>query len=127
MSNMAPAKTVRRAFRLDPELDELLQAKAKELDRSVSWVVNCAVEKALLSKGDRPRTEGPPMSGETVNVPGRRALEAVEGLRPVLLCRLCRSGAGGECHMPGCALYNNRAPDMPVRYASVLAFGGDQR
>jgi hypothetical protein len=37
-----------------------------------------------------------------------------EGLRPVLLCKLCRSGAGGECHMPGCALCNNRAPDLPI-------------
>jgi hypothetical protein len=31
------------------------------------------------------------------------------------LCELCLSGAGGECHVPGCAMYLNRAPDLPVR------------
>jgi hypothetical protein len=30
------------------------------------------------------------------------------------LCELCLSGAGGECHVPGCALWMNRAPDLPV-------------
>jgi hypothetical protein len=30
------------------------------------------------------------------------------------LCELCLAGAGGECHVPGCALWMNRAPDMPV-------------
>lgn len=37
-----------------------------------------------------------------------------EGLRPIMLCKLCRAGVGGECHMPGCGLYNNRAPDIPI-------------
>jgi hypothetical protein len=30
------------------------------------------------------------------------------------LCELCISGAGGECHVPGCSLYGNRAPDIPL-------------
>ena len=30
------------------------------------------------------------------------------------LCHLCESGAGGECHSPGCALWMNRAPDVPL-------------
>lgn len=30
------------------------------------------------------------------------------------LCDLCLSGAGGECHSPGCALWMNRAPDIPL-------------
>ena len=30
------------------------------------------------------------------------------------LCHLCLSGAGGECHVPGCALCYNRAPDLPL-------------
>lgn len=31
------------------------------------------------------------------------------------LCDLCLDGAGGECHTPGCALWINRAPDLPLR------------
>lgn len=31
------------------------------------------------------------------------------------LCALCLDGAGGECHSPGCALWINRAPDLPLR------------
>lgn len=30
------------------------------------------------------------------------------------LCHQCLSGAGGECHVPGCALWLNRAPDLPL-------------
>lgn len=30
------------------------------------------------------------------------------------LCDLCLSGAGGECHVPGCALWLNRAPDLSI-------------
>lgn len=33
----------------------------------------------------------------------------------MLLCDLCLMGAGGECHVPGCALYMSRAPDVPLR------------
>lgn len=32
----------------------------------------------------------------------------------IYLCRYCISGGGGECHSPGCALFLNRAPDIPV-------------
>ena len=32
----------------------------------------------------------------------------------ISLCELCINGAGGECHTPGCALWMNRAPDLPV-------------
>ena len=28
------------------------------------------------------------------------------------LCDPCLSGAGGECHTPGCALWLKRAPDL---------------
>lgn len=31
------------------------------------------------------------------------------------ICDLCLDGAGGECHTPGCALWINRAPDLPLR------------
>lgn len=31
------------------------------------------------------------------------------------LCSLCLKGAGGECHTPGCILWLNRAPDLPLR------------
>ena len=38
-------------------------------------------------------------------------------VRQVLMrvCDLCLSGAGGECHSPGCALWLNRGPDLPLR------------
>jgi hypothetical protein len=32
----------------------------------------------------------------------------------LVLCIDCLRGAGGECHVPGCALYMNRAPDIPI-------------
>lgn len=31
------------------------------------------------------------------------------------VCSLCAGGAGGECHVPGCAFWMNRAPDMQLR------------
>jgi len=33
------------------------------------------------------------------------------------LCESCIDGAGGECHTPGCALWMNRAPDVPLPVA----------
>lgn len=30
------------------------------------------------------------------------------------LCGRCVRGEGGECHTPGCALWMNRAPDVPI-------------
>lgn len=40
-----------------------------------------------------------------------------DGLNHValMLCDQCLDGAGGECHTPGCALWLNRAPDLPFR------------
>lgn len=32
------------------------------------------------------------------------------------LCDFCLDGAGGECHVPGCALWMNRAPDVAIRW-----------
>lgn len=32
----------------------------------------------------------------------------------LVLCTLCLSGAGGECHVPGCALWMSSAPDIPL-------------
>lgn len=46
-------------------------------------------------------------------------------LRPVLLCGRCRKGMGGECHTPGCALWMNRAPDVPVEPDPLLAAWAD--
>lgn len=31
------------------------------------------------------------------------------------LCDLCLDGAGGQCHVPGCALWIKSAPDVPIR------------
>ena len=33
----------------------------------------------------------------------------------LVLCDLCLDGTGGECHVPGCALWLNRASDLPIR------------
>ena len=30
------------------------------------------------------------------------------------LCSRCLRGEGGECHTPGCGLWLNRAPDLPL-------------
>lgn len=32
----------------------------------------------------------------------------------LVLCTGCLAGVGGECHTPGCALWMNRAPDVPI-------------
>jgi hypothetical protein len=45
-------KTVTRSFRLEPELDALLEAKARKMERSVSWLINSALECALIGKDE---------------------------------------------------------------------------
>lgn len=48
----------------------------------------------------------------------------------IQLCDLCVSGAGGECHSPGCAMWINRAPDLPLRFPMILcleSFTGDMQ
>lgn len=32
----------------------------------------------------------------------------------IVLCADCLAGMGGECHTPGCALWMNRGPDVPI-------------
>lgn len=32
------------------------------------------------------------------------------------LCGACLAGEGGVCHTPGCALWMNRAPDVPIAF-----------
>jgi hypothetical protein len=38
----------------------------------------------------------------------------------LMLCELCISGAGGQCHTPGCALWMNCAPDCPITVVADL-------
>lgn len=33
----------------------------------------------------------------------------------LMLCDACLDGEGGECHHPSCAMWMNRAPDLPLR------------
>lgn len=33
----------------------------------------------------------------------------------IVLCDACLDGVGGECHVPGCALWMSTAPDVPIR------------
>ncbi len=47
-------------------------------------------------------------------------LNKVDGM---VLCDLCLDAAGGECHVPGCIMFLNRAPDLPLR-EKVFLFGG---
>jgi hypothetical protein len=51
-----------------------------------------------------------------VNAPGvsEETIPPVRYVR-LWLCDPCLDGAGGECHSPGCALWINRAPDIPLR------------
>lgn len=48
---------------------------------------------------------GPGMS-DTEEIPVHRVT--------LLLCEQCIDGVGGECHSPGCSLFLNRAPDIPI-------------
>jgi hypothetical protein len=41
--------------------------------------------------------------------------DAKLNLVKLVLCDCCLDGAGGECHVPGCQLFLNRAPDLPIR------------
>lgn len=51
----------------------------------------------------------------------------------IVLCNLCLNGKGGECHVPGCALWMSTAPDVPIREKAEridvldLAWQGPQR
>lgn len=51
----------------------------------------------------------------------RRAAKADPVLERVTgtftICSACLDGEGGECHTPGCILWINRAPDLPIRDA----------
>jgi hypothetical protein len=47
-------------------------------------------------------------------------INLVDGIR---LCDLCLDGAGGECHTPGCVMFINRAPDIPLR-DTIVQCGG---
>lgn len=38
----------------------------------------------------------------------------------IYLCDACIQGIGQQCHSPGCALFLNRCPDIPVH---VLPYG----
>lgn len=59
----------------------------------------------------------PKVTGEP-DVRGEIRVHLVE----LRLCELCLLGRGGECHVPGCALWLNRAPDLalhPEMYAII--------
>lgn len=46
------------------------------------------------------------------------------------LCEPCLNGEGGQCHTPGCALWINRAPDLPLRdspFVTVIDVEADVR
>lgn len=34
----------------------------------------------------------------------------------VSICELCLAGVGGECHVPGCAMFLQDAPDSPLAH-----------
>jgi hypothetical protein len=55
--------------------------------------------------------------------PVRPAPEPEVTLVEIRLCSLCLNGEGGECHVPGCAIFLRSAPDLPLEsgldYATV--------
>lgn len=59
----------------------------------------------------------PPNSPSSTDGAGR---DPDEQLSTVQLCRRCMAGEGGECHTPGCSLWMNRAPDIPVSSAATV-------
>jgi hypothetical protein len=32
----------------------------------------------------------------------------------IIICDYCLAGDGDECHTPGCALFLNRTPNIPI-------------
>lgn len=52
--------------------------------------------------------------------PAPGATEPGVHLVQLRLCDPCIDGEGGECHTPGCALWINRAPDLPLRRSPVV-------
>jgi hypothetical protein len=54
------------------------------------------------------------MSSLSPNPPAAEACEPYLTEVTLTLCSLCLDGRGGECHTPGCALWMNRAPDIPL-------------
>ena len=48
----------------------------------------------------------------------------------IIICEDCLTGKGGECHTPGCALFLNRCPDIPIMpelYKVIKEFSDDER
>lgn len=41
----------------------------------------------------------------------------------IYMCDACLDGEGGECHTPGCVLWINRGPDIPIREQIVMCGG----
>lgn len=85
-----------------------------------------AQERVRLGKNaeDDPQITEALECARTMEVEGRKwvglakaASASKAGLNTVTLrmCNLCLDGVGGECHVPGCALYLNRAPDLKLR------------
>jgi len=63
----------------------------------------------------------------TAASPARAASEEIPvRLVRLWLCDPCLDGAGGECHTPGCALWINRAPDLPLRKSAFVTILGAQ-
>ena len=56
-------------------------------------------------------TDGPTLGGIEVTHDPEIPVRLVQ----LRLCDPCLDGVGGECHTPGCSLWINRAPDLPIR------------
>jgi hypothetical protein len=56
-------------------------------------------------------TDGPTPGGVEVTHDPQIPVRLVQ----LRLCDPCLDGVGGECHTPGCSLWINRAPDLPIR------------
>jgi len=69
-----------------------------------------------MTDGEGMPSEGEWLEGRHRNSPSR-APSADPTLNHVnlILCDLCLDGVGGECHVPGCAMWLNSAPDLELR------------
>lgn len=69
---------------------------------------------------------GEPVKPLMVTTPAAPAPEEVPvRLVRLWLCDPCLDGAGGECHTPGCAMWINRAPDIPLRDSPMVTILAD--
>ncbi len=68
-----------------------------------------SVGRLLAEASDWPLADVQVIEDELTDDPGCRLYRLT-----LLLCEYCVTGAGGQCHSPGCAMWIRSAPDVPI-------------